>query len=649
MRTILTEQASCQRWQFHSLKMLLASLLLAWLLFSETNKALSQTENNFGLNLIKTTCLDCHSGANSEGELDLSVILQHRPLVENLTVWRNIAQRIQLGDMPPPDEVVLEAAEKQKFENWFQTSIEHFDYSSVIQPGYTPPRRLTHSEYRHTIRDLIGVDLADTAKFPQDLSGSSGFKNSANTLFLQGSLFEKYSQSAEAIMATVFAENASPLMELAKAQILKPGKTHKNTKDRATAILTAFSRRAFRRPATTEEISGLQQIFLDEFSDPQQFEHAIQKTLTAVLVMPQFLLKIESTPKGSSPERINEFDLASRLSYFLWASMPDEELFQLAEQGSLSDHQVLQSQIDRMLKNRRTKTLGYIFGGQWLGFEDVGIRRRQDPIDNPWCTESLMTAMRAESALFLHSLIRNDRPLSELINARYTFLNEELANHYRIRGITGEAMRKVNLKTQLRGGILTQASVLSITAFPDRTSPVVRGHWVLDTILGTPPPEPPPNVSEISEEVLERNDLSFREKVQQHSNSIHCSSCHQEMDPIGFSLENYDNFGRYRTRQFGMKIDARGQLPDGTQFEGSQQLKNILVSKRLPDLTRQVTEKMLTYALGRQLEYYDEQTIRTIVKKTTENDYRFQTLIKSVINSQPFLYRQLPKEASDEY
>ncbi|MCP4775713.1 MAG: DUF1588 domain-containing protein, partial [Planctomycetaceae bacterium] len=273
--------------------------------------------------------------------------------------------------------------------------------------------------------------------------------------------------------------------------------------------------------------------------------------------------------------------------------------------GRLSKPEVLQAQIDRMLKNRRSKTLGYVFGGQWLGFEDVGIRRRQDPIDNPWCTESLMTAMRAESALFLHSLIRNDRPLSELINARYTFLNEELANHYRIRGITGEAMRKVNLKTQLRGGILTQASVLSITAFPDRTSPVVRGHWVLDTILGTPPPEPPPNVSEISEQVLERDDLSFREKVQQHSNNVNCKSCHQEMDPIGFSLENYDNFGRYRTRQFGMKIDARGQLPDGTQFEGSEQLKNVLVSQRLPNLTRQVSEKMLTYALGRQLEYYD--------------------------------------------
>lgn len=648
MKTAQTQQTSSRGWQFSFQSILFTSILFAWLLFTGINRASAQSPKDSGLDLIKTECLDCHSGSESEGELDLASVLNHRPLVENLTVWRNIAQRIKLGDMPPPDEATLATTEKQQFANWFQTSIEQFDYSTVSQPGYTPPRRLTHSEYRHTIRDLIGVDLADTTKFPQDLSGSSGFKNSANTLFLQGTLFEKYSQSAESIMAAVFAEHASQLLELAKSQILAPGKTHKNMEDQGRAILQSFCRRAFRRPATTTEIKGLQKLFLNEFSNSQQFETAIQKTLTAVLVMPQFLLKIESATKGTNPELINDFDLASRLSYFLWASMPDEELLQLAEQGRLSKPEVLQSQIDRMLKNRRSKTLGYVFGGQWLGFEDVGIRRRQDPIDNPWCTESLMTAMRAESALFLHSLIRNDRPLAELINARYTFLNEELAKHYRIRGISGEAMRKVNLKTQLRGGILTHASVLSITAFPDRTSPVVRGHWVLDTILGTPPPEPPPNVSEISEQVLERDDLSFREKVQQHSSNVNCKSCHQEMDPIGFSLENYDNFGRYRTRQFGKKIDARGRLPDGTQFEGSEQLKNVLVSQRLPNLTRQVTEKMLTYALGRQLEYFDEQAIRTIVMKTTENDYRFQTLIKSVINSQPFLYRQLPEAASDE-
>ncbi len=648
MKTIPIQQASFRGRQFSCQRILFSSSLLACLVFSGMNEISAQSKIDFGLDLIKTECLDCHSGPQSEGELDLAAVLNHRPLVKNLSVWRNISQRIQLGDMPPPDEATLKPTEKQQFENWFRQSIEQFDYDSVGQPGYTPPRRLTHSEYRHTIRDLIGIDLADTTKFPQDLSGSSGFKNSANTLFLQGSLFEKYSQSAEEIMTAVFADDAPRLMQLAKSQILAPGKRHKKIEDQGKAILRAFCRRAFRRPATTIEIKGLHQIFLDEFTNSQQLEPAIQKTLTAVLVMPQFLLKIESAMKGTEPEPISDFDLASRLSYFLWASMPDEELLRLAEKGNLSKPEVLQSQISRMLKNRRSKTLGYVFGGQWLGFEDVGIRRRQDPIDNPWCTESLMTAMRAESALFLHSLIRNDRPLSELINARYTFLNEELANHYRIRGITGEAMRKVNLKTQLRGGILTQASVLSITAFPDRTSPVVRGHWVLDTILGTPPPEPPPNVSEISEQVLERDDLSFREKVQQHSDNINCKSCHQEMDPIGFSLENYDNFGRYRTRQFGRKIDTRGQLPDGTQFDGSQELKNIIVAHRMPNLTRQLTEKLLTYALGRQLEYYDEATIRSIVNTTTKNEYRFQTLIESVIYSQPFLYRQLPEDAYDE-
>ncbi|MCP4774412.1 MAG: DUF1592 domain-containing protein, partial [Planctomycetaceae bacterium] len=379
MKTAQTQQTSLRGWQFSFPSILFTSILFAWLLFTGISRASAQSTKDYGLDLIKTECLDCHSGSESEGELDLASVLNHRPLVENLTTWRNIAQRIRLGDMPPPDEGILKAAKKQKFENWFQTSIEQFDYNLVTQPGYTPPRRLTHSEYRHTIRDLIGVDLADTAKFPQDLSGSSGFKNSANTLFLQGSLFEKYSQSAESIMAAVFAENASPLMELAKSKILASGKTHENIEDQGSAILQDFCRRAFRRPATTAEIKGLQKLFLNEFSDSQQFETAIQKTLTAVLVMPQFLLKIESATKGSTPELINDFDLASRLSYFLWASMPDEELFQLAEQGRLSKPEVLQAQIDRMLKNRRSKTLGYVFGGQWLGFEDVGIRRRQDP------------------------------------------------------------------------------------------------------------------------------------------------------------------------------------------------------------------------------------------------------------------------------
>ena len=323
--------------------------------------------------------------------------------------------------------------------------------------------------------------------------------------------------------------------------------------------------------------------------------------------------------------------------------MPDDALLELAESGELSDPLVLEREVERMLKNRRAKSLGYVFAAQWLGFDDVGTRRRLDPIDNPWCTESLMKAMRAETSLFFYSLIRYNHPVSKLIDARYTYLNQELARHYRIGGIEGDRMRPVRLKTQVRGGIFSHASVLCVTAFPDRTSPVIRGKWILDTVLGTPPPEPPPNVSEISEEVLERDDLTMRQKLKQHSKNPKCYTCHREMDPLGFSLENFDNFGRWRTRQFGDKIDAQGRLPDGTEFEGPVGLREVIVAQRLDDLTRQLAQKMLSYALGRQIEYYDEAALRKIVATTQQDDYRFQTLVKSVITSYPFQFKRKPR------
>ena len=357
-----------------------------------------------------------------------------------------------------------------------------------------------------------------------------------------------------------------------------------------------------------------------------------------MLVMPQFLMKVES--RASHSGKVDQFDLASRLSYFLWASMPDDELFTAAMKGKLGTEEEIEKQIDRMLKDRRSKSLGYIFAAQWLGFDDVGTRRRQDPIDNPWCTESLMKSMKSETSLFFYSLVRDNRPIPDLIQSRYTYLNEELARHYRISGIKGSHMRPVKLKSSIRGGILTHASVLSVTAFPDRTSPVSRGKWVLDTLLGTPPPEPPPNVSEFSEEILETDRLSFRQKVKMHSKNPQCYSCHSEMDPIGFAMENFDNFGRWRKRAHGRKIDARGKLPDGTKFDGPTELQQFIVDKRMSDLTRQVTEKMLTYALGRQLDYYDEAAIRTIVSETESDELRFQTLVKAIARSYPFRHKQ---------
>ena len=608
-----------------------------------------RADDGFGEELVREKCIACHQGSDAEGEFDLSSLLETTPLVANLKQWRKAAKRIELGDMPPRDEEVLPQSEKDKFAKWFDETIEQFDYESIKHPGYESARRLSHIEYRHTIRDLFGADLANIDRFPQDLSGTSGFDNSSETLFLQGSLFEKYAQSAEQIVETVFKKDSqepskSRVMQMVRDRILAPGKNTTNRKDRAGAILKAFMFRAFRRTPTEKELSSLINLFESRFQSKSDFTDALKHSLTAVLIMPQFLMKsdspIDSTSTQNVSQRISNFDLASRLSYFLWASMPDDGLLELAKQDKLFEQNILNEQIDRMLQNRRAKSLGYVFAAQWLGFDDVGPRRRQDPIDNPWCTESLMAAMRAESSLFFYSLVRENRPISKFVDANYTYLNEELARHYQIRGIEGNHMRRVNLKTDRRGGIFTHSSVLAATAFPDRTSPVVRGKWILETVLGTPPPEPPPNVSEISEEVLERRGLSFREKLQMHSKNPKCYSCHSEMDPLGFSLENYDNFGRWRTRAFGAKIDSMSKLPDGTAFAGPAGLKKIVAEKKIDDLTRQLTQKMMTYALGRQLEYYDEAAIREVIQKTQADDYRFQTLIKSVIQSYPFQYRQ---------
>ena len=607
----------------------------------------SAQNKSTGVDLINATCLDCHTGEEAEGELDLAQMLQEQPLVRDLKEWRNVAQRIALGDMPPADEEPLTNEQKRSFASWYADKIEDFDYQSIRNPGYEPARRLTHIEYQNTIRDLVGVDLADVSRFPQDLSGSSGFDNSSNTLFLQGSLFEQYTQSAERVIRALFDPEASVGYVKARQRLLSPGAGMDDATDRAKAVLQRFADRAFRRPATAPEVDALVGLFSKWLEQGKDGDTALQQTLSAVLVMPQFLLKMETSLDSEQPTSIGEYGIANRLSYFLWASMPDATLFALASEGKLSDPVIRSEQVARMLKNRRAKSLGYVFAAQWLGFDDVGIRRRQDPIDNPWCTESLMTAMRAESALFFYSLLRDNHPVSRLIDARYTYLNEELARHYRIKGIEGEKMRPVRLKTKVRGGILTHASVLSVTAFPDRTSPVVRGNWVLATVLGTPPPEPPPDVGEIADRVLERDDLSFREKVQLHSRDARCAACHQEMDPIGFSLENFDNFGRWRTRHHGRKIDAKGRLPDGTEFDGPLGLRDVIVSSRMDDLTRQLVEKMLTYALGRQLEYYDEAAIREIVTKTKQNDYAFQSLLNGVIESYPFLHRQLPEANSE--
>jgi hypothetical protein len=321
--------------------------------------------------------------------------------------------------------------------------------------------------------------------------------------------------------------------------------------------------------------------------------------------------------------------------------MPDDELFRVAASGQLKELKVLAAQVDRMLADAKSSALGSLFAAQWLGYNDLN-RVRPGPIDSPWCTDSLCAAMLQESGMFFHSLVQDNAPVERLIDGEYTFLNEELARHYRIEGIEGDEMRRVDWsKTQRewqRGGILGHASVLAITSFPGRTSPVLRGNWILTELLGTPPPPPPPNAGEFDEGIAENRRLSQRQKLQRHRDNPNCYACHSQMDPLGFSLERFDWFGRYQGKN--RKLTAKGEFPDGTQFVGLSGLQNVIVDQRMDDLVAQLTRKMLSYALGRQLEYYDEATVREIVAQTKQDGRRIQTMIKAIVASDTFQMQQ---------
>lgn len=568
-------------------------------------------------------CFDCHDSASAKGDIDLESALAQTPMVRNRLLWENVAERVKMGDMPPKKKAQPSDADRLKLRAWLAAEIGGFNYSTVRNPGYVPARRLTREEYNRTIRDLVGLDLRPADDFPMDFSGTSGFSNSANTLFLQTAHLDRYFTAAEGVIDEVRADG-NAWRNLAG----KPGV--------ASETIARFMRRAYRRLPTEAEIKEVTQHYEASLAKRRSQPDALADAFKTILVSPNFLLRVEQSSNIAKDQAIGDFDLATRLSYFLWASTPDEEL--LAAAGELSDFEKRQDQVKRMLADPRSLSLGEIFAAEWLSTDDVGPRIRKDPIDNPWCTETLMTAMRAETAHFFHSLVRDNAPVSRLIDSDYTFLNAELAKFYRIGGVEGTAMRKVDLETTQRGGVFGHASVLATTSFPDRTSPVVRGKWILDTLLGTPPPPPPPDVPEIDVEGRgSRAATTLRKKLEAHRDSPRCAGCHSQIDPLGFALESYAEFGQWRGG-----VDDRGTLPSGAKFRGPEGLKLALIDERIDDLGSQAIRKMLAYALGRQLEFYDEATVKEIAAKLKPTGYRFGDLVFAITESYPFTMKRLP-------
>jgi hypothetical protein len=580
-------------------------------------------------------CTSCHAGTKPKGDLALDGFKDLAAALKKPDVWEGVAERMRSKEMPPPKKPQPADGERNMVLAWIESIRPKTACTLNQDPGRPTLRRLNRVEYNNTIRDLMGVDFHPADDFPADDVGY-GFDNIGDVLSMPPILMEKYLTAAEKIVAAAFAKP-----DTRKRIVIVEPRGNLSKEEAARQVLAAFVPRAYRRSASYEEIKRLLKLFEVGQKSGESFDASLGLAIQAALVSPNFLFRVEldrapNDPKAVHP--ISDFELASRLSYFLWSSMPDQELFDLANKGELRKNDNLAGQVRRMLKDPKSHALTENFAGQWLQ-----TRRLETSTPDPKLfkdySPKLKADMAKETELFFEAVMREDRNVLEFLDADFTFLNERLAKLYGIEGVKGDQFRRVDLKGGERGGILTMASILTITSNPTRTSPVKRGKWILENILGSPPPPPPPEAGELSEKKNIVESAPLRKRMEQHRADPNCATCHQKMDPLGFGFENFDAVGAWRTKDGKFDIDPAGVLPDGKSFKGPKELKAILKGKE-KEFRKCLADRMLTYALGRGLETYDKCAVDKIADELAKNEYRFSSLVISIVKSEPFQMRR---------
>ena len=732
--------------------------------------------------LLADFCVKCHGGEKPKGGLNLTTFRDASSAMKARKTWDRVRDALESGTMPPEDQPQPPQDRASKAASWIKVNLTKVDCKIQDEPGRVTLRRLNRAEYRNTVRDLVGIDYAQTDDFPSDDVGY-GFDNIGDVLTLPPILMEKYLNAAEEIASRaivddnplkptvkhitlgdesggfaysnrfgrmlssegeIWAKHEFPLdgdyllrvrafgqqagPEPVKMAIKFDGKVvkqfdvksveattgsyeakfraEKGTHTVSTAFLNDFydanekdpkrrdrnlvirsyevvgpmpvgngrlpdshrrivfkkpkgyddvdairaildrtASRAFRRPATAEDVTRLMRLVELAKLDGERIEVGLRLALQGILVSPHFLFRVEldRAAEGAS-QRIDDFEMASRLSYFLWSSMPDDELFDAARSGLMRSPGTLETQVARMLKDPRSRALTENFAGQWLQIrklKDVTPDKTQFPNFDP----ALRDAMRRETELFFEAIVREDRSILEFLDADFTFMNDRLAKHYGMAGGSGTEFHRVNLTDGRRGGVLTQASVLTVTSNPTRTSPVKRGKWVLEQLLGTPPPPPPPNVPELAEN-KEALTGTLRQRMEQHRANPNCASCHAKMDPLGFGLENFDAIGAWREKDGSNAIDTSGVLPGGQSFRGPKGLRDVLKTKS-PEFTKCLTGKLLTFAIGRGLEDTDQCVVDQIAQTVAADRHRFSRLVLEIVRSDPFQKRKSRGDAQE--
>ncbi|TVP96779.1 MAG: DUF1592 domain-containing protein [Planctomycetaceae bacterium] len=588
--------------------------------------------------LLEKRCVDCHDAGEARGGVDFSGITSHAAAISRYDLWKRVVTQVRAAQMPPDDP--LNQAERQQLLGWIETS---FDTSDNPDPGPALTRQLTRSEYGQTIRDLlrIGYDPAGEAGIPEE-QVVEGFPNRAGGLVLEASLMEKYFTAADLALEKLFTD---PGAANARRSLFVAAPSESVTApEAAREVLRAFLRRAFRRPVAEEEVKRYAAVAEGALRHDDDFDLAIRKAMKPVLVSPHFLLRVESVASDSEKvARINDHELAVRLSYFLWGTMPDEELFSAADGGELSRPEALERQVRRMLVHDKASSLTSNFLAHWLQLPHL---RKALPTQNhfPTYTRGLRDAMERETRLFCDHLRQEDGSVLAFLDADYTFVNAELARHY---GLPEPSMNpgefvKVALRAEdHRGGLLAMASILTMTSHTDRTKPTARGKWMLEVLLGSPPPPPPPDAGNLAPPDKDQPEpASFREQLGQHASDSRCVSCHQRIDPLGFALENFDAIGRWREGSELDPIDNTGTLPGVGEFRGLEGLRGVLSGKQ-PEFVENLAAQTLSYALGRDVSYYDEPSLKAITAALQQNNFRFSTLILEVVKSYPFQHRKV--------
>ncbi len=623
------------------------------------------------LPLVATYCMDCHNGIDLKGDLDLERFESAKMVAESLAIWQRAAMRLKNLEMPPHKEPQPTQEERALIIKWSESlRLDNADCQSIASeesvnwfPGFVMSRRLNRFEYQNSVRDLLGVNVDLATMFPADGAGGEGFDTDGGALFLSSIQIEKYLEAADlaidAVLPTTEPKRSgdlneyprrathidTPLTSDDKQRIaardalvsVEPG-FRRNPREAAAAVLSDFLPRAWRRPVTSEEVDRILALFDKAYARGDGYDASLRLAFKGALVSPHFLFLVEPEPSRPGVYELGDFPLAARLSYFIWGTIPDEELYAIAAEGKLRDDAVLTAQVLRMLRDPKSAALGDLFGAQWLGISQLAELTRPDADRFPEFTPDVVAAMRAEASMVFHRIIKGDRSLLEFINADYTFVNQDLAAIYGIDGVVGPVMQLVTLADDSRGGLLGMGAVLTATSHPLRTSPVLRGKWVLEQLLGDRVPPPPPNVPKLPEDERHFEGKTLREQLEAHRSNPDCAGCHSRMDPLGFGLENFDPIGRWRTDQAGLPIDTAGVLPSGEKFSGPAELKQVLLAQK-DQFARNLSRKLLGYALGRGLTQYDECVVDKCVVALQQNDYKPSAVFTEIVLSYPFRHR----------